>query len=213
LSLFEIILSVLTGLYVLFAALQWCAIKEQARLMRMQFVLSQRPRLIVRNIVTREPAKVQGGEPEPFVPGAFITGQFYVTNVGGSRAEITQSLCWVRAYFGVNLPMETPYEGSIGNNPVQGILEAGQSAIGVIGSGSQGETSVRLTQEQFKGIFPKNDPELQAIGSSRWSLYVLGWIRYRDDIGLSRTTAFCRRYNPVIERFEKVIDLDYEHEE
>ena len=42
-------------------------------------------------------------------------------------------------------------------------------------------------------------------------LYFIGYILYRDDIGVGRRTAFCRLYNFQTKRFEIVKDPDYEY--
>jgi hypothetical protein len=62
----------------------------------------------------------------------------------------------------------------------------------------------------------ENYPPLEAgtvtdIQQGAKRLYVLGRIRYVDDLGISRETAFCRRYAPADDRFVPVIDPDYEY--
>jgi hypothetical protein len=80
----------------------------------------ERPILIVRNIVLNSPSQTPAPAPDPwFYQGARLAGQFYVVNVGGAPAKITESGCWViwkaneQPFPG--LPMRRPYEGQDGN--------------------------------------------------------------------------------------------------
>jgi hypothetical protein len=100
------------------------------------------------------------------------------------------------------LPMKRPYEGNSGN------LSLPQSPI------SPGQS----VPFQFK-----SDEAIghgaETIGSNviqKLRLFVMGWVEYRDDIGIIRRTAFCREF----ERgpwdyggFRRVENEDYEHEE
>lgn len=42
-------------------------------------------------------------------------------------------------------------------------------------------------------------------------IFVLGWIGYRDDLGIFRQMGFCRRYESRKDRFVPVDDPDYEY--
>jgi hypothetical protein len=169
-------------------------------------LLSQRPRLRVRNFVIRP-----GSDPVIFWPGSLIGVQFYVVNAGGSPATIRESHCtvyWTQR----QLPMERPYEGQSGNNPISpGLkLQPGQSWPGSF------QSDELMGPEGY--LIRNFDPS--------WAIYLLGWIEYEDNLGIVRRTAFCRRYGPPSEyiprgidapvphgRFNVVRDLDYEHEE
>src|SRR5207247_1244705 len=198
--------------------LQLCAYRKQGHILeqsladnRRTFVVTQRPKLIVRNVVVKQPKSVHGRDPYLFEPGHPVIGQFYVANVGGSRAHIIESLCWVRALQGINLPMERPYEGEYGNNPVPICdLNPGQPITAIIGAPP--DATFIPTQAQSDGI-RSSDIELGMLGATRWSRYILGWIDYRDDIGIDRRTAFCSRYEPATGRFVKVYDLDNVNED
>src|SRR2546422_34226 len=133
-----VILACQAGIFLL----QLCAYRKQGDILeqsladnRRTFVVTQRPKLIVRNVVVKQPKSVHGRDPYLFEPGHPVIGQFYVANVGGSRAHIIESLCWVRALQGINLPMERPYEGEYGNNPVPICdLNPGQPITAIIGA-------------------------------------------------------------------------------
>jgi hypothetical protein len=199
-------LEVFTGFLVIATVVLGLATFWQGRILGKSIILSQRPRLRVRNFVVR-----QGSDPGIFWPGSLVGGQFYVVNAGGSPATIRESHCavfWTQR----QLPMERPYEGQDGNNPFgPGLrLQPGQSWPGTFLSdqvmGTQG------------GLIRNFDPS--------WSIYLLGWIEYVDDLRIVRRTAFCRRYEPPHGyiprgvdapvphgRFNVVSDLDYDHEE
>jgi hypothetical protein len=220
-------LLVVGTVYSLFAWKQWAAIKEQAGIARVgltanrlalnatrrsadnakesadtaqkAFLLQFRPKLIVRNFAI--PLRAESGRAAYyFFRNELVGGQFYVANIGGGPATITESLCKVHWQKGP-LPMRRPYEGDNGNNPVLGTIKAGG----------------RLT-----AIFQSDDPlpisqlEIGMMGydfSPSWTVYVMGWIEYSDDLGFGRRTAFCRKFDPTVNRFVPVKDPDYEHEE
>ncbi len=164
----------------------------QAWAIRTQIQLQSRPKLIVRNIVHQEP--VARGFP--------ISGQFYVANVGDSRATITASLSMV--YWSENpLPMRRPYEGRKVNGAAGGIIEAGAAQTGVFAS------------DEVLGVIHSAifSPEEVAPLVRETALFVMGWIEYRDTRKVSRRTAFCRRFDRGIGRYIAVKDPDYEHAE
>ena len=93
---------------------------KQASLLEKSFAFTHRPKLIVRNIVTNR--AVSDGKDDPFYENALLGGQFYVQNVGDSRATVSESGCWVIWKKNdaplAGLPMKRPYEGKEGNNPL-----------------------------------------------------------------------------------------------
>jgi len=172
---------------------------KQATLLEKSFLLTHRPKLIVRNVVVKRP--VADGNADPFYEGARVRGQFYLQNVGDSRATITESGCWV--VWKKNdaplpgLPMERPYEGQNGNNPAP----VGSSLL----------PGVTLTM-----VFQSDDfltHEAQRVRESNWPLYVMGWVEYKDDVGTQRRMTFCRRYDANKRRFVVEDDPDYERQE
>jgi hypothetical protein len=177
------------------------ALERQASIARDTLVLTQRPKLIVRNVVLKSPLKEPPPVPDPWLyNGARVSGQFYVVNVGGTPATITESGCWV--VWKVNklplaeLPMQRPYEGENGNNPVVAVLNPGESVPGIFQS------------DDFMG------GEIDRVRAGNWPLYVLGWVEYLDERKVKRRTAFCRKYDANRLRFFPVEDdPDYEHAE
>jgi hypothetical protein len=177
------------------------ALERQASIARDTLVLTQRPKLIVRNVVLMSPLQEPPPGPDPwFYKGARLSGQFYVVNVGGTPATITESGCWV--VWKVNnqslagLPMRRPYEGQNGNNPVLATLNPGESAPGIFQS------------DEYL------DDEINQVRGGSWRLYVLGWVEYLDERKVKRRTGFCRQYDVNKRRFFAVKnDPDYEHAE
>jgi hypothetical protein len=73
-------------------------------------VLTQRPKLRIRNVVVRYPVPIHRQPFRLFEPGQPISGQFYVVNIGGTVARVVEGDC--RVYWTEEgLPMERPYEG------------------------------------------------------------------------------------------------------
>jgi hypothetical protein len=169
--------------------------ERQHGLARWQSLTSHRPRLRVRNVVVG--AAIGNFNSLPFAHGSPVSGQFYVSNIGGARATIVESHCEV--LWNVNgLPMERPYEGLDGNNPLQPqVIEAGSSRVGLFMSKDT------YTIDGTPG------------GPDGVNIFVLGWIEYTDDLSVKRRTAFCRQFlnRDGSARFYPVNDPDYEFEE
>jgi len=166
-------------------------------------IVTHRPRLRVRNIVVnREPRGRIHPPPQIFAPGYFVSGQFYVSNIGGSEATITESHCEV-IWNTTGLPMERPYEGKDGNMTIGRIrLQPGVSRPGLFLS---------------ENVMGSEGTAVQTGSGGMWGFWVMGWIEYIDASNTKRRTAFCRKYR-VPEganegRFFAVDDTDYEHEE
>ncbi len=185
----------ITLILVLVTLLLFCVALRQARLFRKELILNKRPRLRVRNVVVRQPIPLHAPQPEILARGTLVSGQFYVDNIGGTTANISDCGCWV-TWFRGPLPMERPYEGENGNIPINIKLKPGMSMPIVFGSGNtMGEEGTRIKS-----------------GEEDWHLYVMGWLEYIDDLRIKRRTAFCREYSASEGRFIAVNNTDYEHE-
>ena len=177
------------------------AARSEANAAQRMLVLTQRPKLRVRNVVVKYPVPNHRPPFRMFEAGQPITGQFYVANIGGTVARIVVGDCrvyWTRQ----GLPMERPYEGQEIENPLPPVkLEAGQSTL------------VPFYSRQAMG--PEGD-DIRTFAAG-WRLYVMGWIEYSDDLNNPRRTTFCREYRQVLHsslgHFLPVDDPDYEHEE
>lgn len=175
-------------------------VAEGVYLARQELILTQRPKLRVSTVIIRQPTQINAGKQvtqgwvgpdELFIKGQYVGGQFYVSNIGGTPATITNIGCWV--YWAASpLPMERPYEGKEGNIPVKHVLHPG--------------ASVPIT---FNSDKPLGDEAKHIRSGEAYRLWIMGWIEYRDNLQIERRFYFCRVYRPN-ERFEAVLDRDYE---
>lgn len=171
------------------------ATKVQSELSQKTLVLTQRPKLIVRNVVVKPLGITPEWNTPIFQPGHSVEGEFQVVNVGGTPATIFQSGCWV-FWNQVALPMHRPYDHLGQTNPVRGVLQPGTSFVGSF-------MSERPMDEHAAEIWQ---------AGNQWHLYIMGWIEYKDDLGFVRRTAFCRQFDVRRgRRFFAVDDPDYEH--
>ena len=175
--------------------------KKANDLARKTLLITQRPALRLRNVVVQN-ARQSGMSSDPtlFRQNQYVSGQFYVSNNGGSKAAVTESLCMVWWNQG-ELPNQRPYEGHNGNNPIAvgTVIEPGGVGITVGFSSDRplGNEATRIWQ-----------------GSDLWRLYVMGWIEYSDEVPVTRRMAFCRVFSVSDgRRFVPVQNPDYEHGE
>ncbi len=168
------------------------AILRQTSIAKRTLALAQRPHIIVRQVILKpwnvESAVLQ----EYFTPGKPIRVQFTIANVGGTYAWIVTSGCWVwLSLIPATLPMDAPYQEP--QNPVRGRLRPGESRRSAT---IQDNVASELVQGVIEG---------------RVSVFVFGWVRYRDGLKIYRTTAFCRQWSSTENRFIPVRNPDYEY--
>lgn len=75
---------------------------------------------------------------------------------------------------------------------------------------------IRLGTGQFtvtsgQSAIPLLKPQIDEIGAGVTGLFLYGYIRYKDEAGTEWLTAFCRRYNHIAKRFERVDDPDFDY--
>lgn len=171
----------------------------QVRLGRQEFVANQRPKLRVRNIVVKTPHRNTIDRPPIFQDGELVSGQLYVSNIGGTAAMMVEQ--YILVYWSDNeLPMERPYEGKSGvvfTSPPR--IEAG--------------SSLPIPFQSETPIPSKYIANSICSGASGWKLWVMGWVQFRDDSNLMHRTAFCRRFDTGLGRIVRREDEDYDHEE
>jgi hypothetical protein len=159
--------------------------------------------LIVRSVVVIP--LIPGDEGFLFNRNEFLKVQFDVANVGGNCATITESLCEIYWRKG-SLPMIRPYEGRGGNDPMSRgtVIHAGEwKAVGF-----QGETPLDISHIEL-GMFGFGEEMTPRV----WHLWIMGWIKYADQLGFVRRLSFCRLYDYKTNRFVVVNDADYEYED
>lgn len=167
------------------------ATERSADLSNRTLLAQMRPRIVVRTFYFSE----LRGNPMPrwgIENGSMASGQFYIVNTGGSDAAIEEIYCAVIT--GKTLPAKRPYEGREGSREKK-VLGPGQSTFYLFG----------LPPREFL-----DEGTANSIKAGFLSLWVLGWIGYRDGLGIYRITRYCRRYDPIQERFHPVDDVEYE---
>ena len=60
------------------------------------------------------------------------------------------------------------------------------------------------TLDQY--VYSRDNPDTE-----RLNLYVLGRVDYTDELGMTRSTGFCRRFDDSLDRFSRVEDPDHEY--
>lgn len=209
----------LTGLLVVVGLLQVIAIgvqawiyHRQAKLMAAQlrvteemlnatrdaFTLTHRPRLIVRSVVEKGF--------EEHVVNALKDGTFWIANVGMTDATVLRVMAqWLVAK---RLPME---------NPVNRLVDESDRPPERVAAGAVIERRLpakTLDFEEYKALADAKELAAKAKGlrdPTAKRLFLVGYVKYVDQIGTFRRTYFCRRYDAVTGRFRAVRDPDYEY--
>jgi hypothetical protein len=189
--IYTFLLTIFTGLLVVCNILLWKATKksadaakESAELTRKGFISTHHPRLRVHSIRLKKLDTIPD-----FTNGSSpITHRINcsIDNIGSSTATITGiSIVFKR----LNDPLPVPSYGK----PIfiKKPITCGES----------------ITESCDVGAFVIDNNIERGLND----LYFFGYIDYRDNIGTTRRTAFCRRYIRETKRFVKVDDEDYEY--
>ncbi len=205
----------LTAVIALVGILQWLSIKRQADAMDGQLAamraqlttadentainrrstdltyqalnMTHRARLTVRNVT---------------IDLAFATsikdGKAWVTNTGYGPAMILKAYAtWI---IEDRLPMENPALAAIvGEHPIDKTLNSGEILQLDL------PTTAEMDLSEYRALHER--------GTGTKSIYLVGVVKYRDNLTHLRRTFFCRRFDPQLQRFVKVDDPDYEYEE
>jgi hypothetical protein len=131
----------------------------------------------------RSVSKVGGSPTNP------ITVKLTVVNAGDSTAQLIGSSVLIDFFSGWP-PLD--FEGESVATPRRFLPGASDTYLA---------TSAR------KGLIIRSEL------NKRQELFVYGYFVYRDDLGTSRTTAFCRRWDAAGNRFCRIDDPDYEYED
>jgi hypothetical protein len=170
---------------------------QQRRIAERALVLAQRPRIKVREI---EPDFTVNHE-WYFQEGEPVTGGFWIGNAGGSEAIVQIWRCHVW-WSERGLPPAWP------NIPL--FRYEGSDDMPILTAGTHG-----LLKFQSPELMGKEGHDIST-GRGDWRLYILGRITYADELGIMRTTAFCRRFQKQEEeagRFVRTDDPDLEYED
>ena len=204
-AFFALILAFFTWRLIEVGRDQHSAAMGALKLAREEFTASHRPRLVVRNIVTKKVGAdaVQDGYLQLIAAEAVVSGQFYVANAGDSKATVTEALFMIYASRN-GLPMERPYEGEDGTALVaRSVLVPGDATPVIF------DATVKVG---------RNTPANSRYGGGNFRpgedlpTYAMGWIDYLDDARVRRRVSFCRRYDPNERRFLQLREADPDYE-
>jgi hypothetical protein len=180
----DTLLTAFTLFLVVIGAWQGHAIYRQIDLGREEFTATNRPKLVVRELLIL-------GAP---TSGRPIKIRYVIANVGASRAKIVESHIETQRITDDILRPLQPIEGD--NTAVgDALLEPGQLIFR--------ECQSTLSWQDFINEIYGTDGSIK--------LYFRGFVVYTDWNGLKRRTAFCRQYDFGARRFRIIDDPDYEY--
>lgn len=180
------------------------AAESSAKATRDSVNLTHRPKVIVRNVVLDQfadglPAsaeavmdKIHGLAAQQMIDMKLettLTGHYHVANIGGTPADVTEREEYID--FVDDVPMARPYDVGQAGNPYQCRLLPGESRRVDFSVTSQapGKLATKATQ----------------------TIWIYGLLRYSDEIGTVRQTAFCRFLPRGGRRFKIADNPDYEY--
>lgn len=174
--------------------------EKQHAVGRLQFLAEYPPRLRVRHVSVHDSGEIVG-QPGMFDHNTKVTGGLVVVNAGATKAKIAESRYRIFCSR-TGLPAAAPYDTTFHNLLLVGqILDVGESCAIPIAD------DIVLTPPPM-GV----DRVMRQFVNERWSLYVMGQIRYEDEGGHERFMGFCRIWRPD-GKFAAVNDPDYEYED
>jgi hypothetical protein len=162
--------------------------QRATELTRQSLVLTQRPKIIVRDVsTTADPLDA---------PSHGIDGTIQILNSGNTPAHLLFITC--DPYLAAKLPMGIPYNMKMGKRDPVPVLPPGIYTI---------ET---FSWQPPSGDDPFGYQRYAGIRNGNWNIYVMGQIVYADDLGNQRATRFCRVYDRARGRFFPAQDAEYE---
>lgn len=193
-------LTLYTGVLAIVATLQFCALHDTDEKIGRQLLAAHPPKIKIRLMWVNPDG--HPGKGWPLRSDGTINVRMHVGNYGRNPGTITNSYAIVHCT-DKPLPMLPPYKRTNDGMTVtpsdfieKRRLDPGQAMFA-----------------QFIG-FCAAGSDIEAIntgGDPKWSLYVMGWLSYKDDIS-ARHLDFARVYRPSDGRFVSVKDSDYEFE-
>jgi len=126
--------------------------------------------------------------------------QYILANTGRSSATIFEGNATVKQFTG-SLPAIPPFEDTF-NLVLEVTLGAGESVPLTSELDPQDPIVARVRLGQTTDL---------THGDGAEEIYFFGYMLYRDNIGVVRRTAFCRRLDIQTQRFIVVSDPDYEY--
>jgi hypothetical protein len=177
--------------------------RRSAKAARDSIVLTFRPKLIIRGIalipgnyipVTGGPQTEDGAKP--------FRIECVIANVGGTTAHITESnlTIFVPADERDGLPTFPPYSDARDSLGRSFATKPGEHQERLVALGQRDASRFTMLRVLTNG---------GATGPG--NIFCFGFIQYRDKIGTSRRSAFCRHYDAQTGRFDRVENSDYEY--
>jgi hypothetical protein len=145
-------------------------------------IATARPKIIVR--------KVEAVFQMP--PNRSVTVQFKITNVGGSRTVLIER----------NAILDTSYRQR--GHPFPKYVGSSVSNEHGLESGEPLHAAANFAD-------PRMDPSEENIRAGTSPLFLFGYVRYRDEVGIVREKGFGRQFNSKTNRFDPLNDPEVEY--
>lgn len=162
----------------------WRTSVQQIKLAREEFVVTHRPRVIVRGMSLFDPTEIR--------PGVRSKIFIAVVNVGDTRATVREIRA--RAYFVTDLE---------NINVGQDFHHLDVSGLPPLLAGQHGEIGLLLDQ-------PLTESDIRQLSMHNQRLVVVGFVTYLDDNGSQRMSGFARCLHLRSARFLPLSDPEYE---
>ncbi len=171
----NIVLAFVGAGYLVFAGLQWLAIKEQAKIAEKALTATIRPRIGIRTNANPTPISLRNGGQRLFV-------QYKISNTGPSPATVISRNFTFLFHKELTLPDAPPYDPA--ETMTAWAIINGQG-------GMAGEQQSRIITPQ----------ELSDLANGNMVIFWLWFILYTDETGAFHRTASCWIYHPQTHRF------------
>lgn len=179
------------------------AAKESATIAARTLVMANRPKLVVR------PIEIDGFSGRRILE-RLRNGRTWVTNTG--VLPVTLQKFWAEWLFEETLPLANPAHGAVEGHLAPMEIPAGQFVKMELPDYDV-PTDVFITVNNVAEAAENGQVLGGGVPAQRsGTLYVVGCVKYRDEIGLRRM-YFAYRYDPFHGRFDAVDHPNYSYEE
>jgi hypothetical protein len=169
---------------------------EATKLTREAFILGNRPKLVVRDVVVDDVARLINYRHIPGGPSSDpLIGNVLTVNVGGTPANLTDEYSEV-IFKRAGEPL-SPGDNRFQGRPTGAMRLPPGVNTRAIGFSTPAEE-------------PLSDTLFDDILTGEVEVFLLGWIGYRDELENYRHTSYCRKWDLTRLRFVYTDDPDYE---
>jgi len=169
-------------------------IEQQSTAAEKTITLQFRPRIAIRGIT------IHDWNVAPFMQEPTPRIQVTIVNAGATQADIVEGR--IQTYSGDCLPIPD-FEKAEQMTPFS--LQPGESVATSVFTEGLVTTAIGWLLARPTSPFSKD--------AIRASVYIAGFIRYKDSVGIHRNRGFFRVYEPQKRRFVPVEDTDYEYDD